>query len=438
MQRIRPIPTASLVTVLMLAGCASPGGSGRGSTSPTPGTRLELAAPGQADSRQLGSGQLGSGQLDKDSPTYDPAIAVRPTTYVLDAALPDLGSDATVWRMQPHPVSASDVQRFADVLGLETVPARTSTGWEVHGSDGWLSVVVGPGSVGVSYSQGGGVSSGSGGSSVGSAVPGTAVDGPAPEPVRGGKPVPVTDASPPPVAPPDLPSATPVAAPSDVPSAGEASSIARDLLDRLGVLAGQDWAIAVSDAGGVAYACASDAPCAPPPPQVFARAVTFAPKVAGSVVSGGGWSVTLGEHGRVESVYGDWAAPADVGTYPLITTSAAFADLQHGRALYVGPQPMIADAVPPVRTGPDSAPSQTAEPETVHITGVELGLARWDGYLDDQAAVDLVPTYRFQAVSGDAARYDIEVLALDPSAITFHHPVPMPKPLPAQPPSTTD
>ena len=43
---------------------------------------------------------------------------VRPTAYVLDAALPDLGSRAVVRQMTPHAVSENDVQRFARAIGL--------------------------------------------------------------------------------------------------------------------------------------------------------------------------------------------------------------------------------------------------------------------------------------------------------------------------------
>jgi hypothetical protein len=46
--------------------------------------------------------------------------------------------------------------------------------------------------------------------------------------------------------------------------------------------------------------------------------------------------------------------------------------------------------------------------------------------------VDLVPTYRFHVRIDAGTSYDIEVLALDPGAVTFTSPVPTPEPLPAQ------
>jgi len=70
--------------------------------------------------------------------------------------------------------------------------------------------------------------------------------------------------------------------------------------------------------------------------------------------------------------------------------------------------------------------------------GITLGLARWHAYNNGQTVVDLVPTYRFHARVDSGSTYDIEVLALDPGAVTFTNPTPTPQPLPAQPaPSPT-
>jgi hypothetical protein len=69
----------------------------------------------------------------------------------------------------------------------------------------------------------------------------------------------------------------------------------------------------------------------------------------------------------------------------------------------------------------------------VHITGVSLGIARWDAYDGGDAIVDLVPTYRFHARVDGNASYDIVVLALAPAAVTFTNPAPKPEPLPGEP-----
>src|SRR5207237_1253441 len=79
------------------------------------------------------------------------------------------------------------------------------------------------------------------------------------------------------------------------------------------------------------------------------------------------WSVTIGEHRRIESLNGEWAAPTPRGAYPLRSTEAVFADLQHGKARYSGPQPMTALAELPAVGGVTAGGAVT-----VHVTGVSL------------------------------------------------------------------
>jgi hypothetical protein len=178
---------------------------------------------------------------------------------------------------------------------------------------------------------------------------------------------------------------------------------------------------------------------------VSARTVTFSLIVDKETVAGLDWSVTIGEHRRVESLAGQWATPETVGTYPLRSTATAFADLQAGHVQYPGPQPMAADSgvarsTTAIAGGPNAAPTASTpitapRAVVVHITGVSLGVARWDAANVGGSVVDLVPTYRFKAVVDGGTPYDIEVLALDPSAVTFVKPVPTPgpKPLPPEP-----
>jgi hypothetical protein len=63
------------------------------------------------------------------------------------------------------------------------------------------------------------------------------------------------------------------------------------------------------------------------------------------------------------------------------------------------------------------------------VTGVSLGLARWDAVDGNQNVVDLVPTYVFHTVV-DGVSSDVEELALDPAAIDFATPISPPLPVP--------
>jgi hypothetical protein len=410
--------SSAVIVALAAAGCGSAaqpgGGSSTGTTSPS--KRLELASAGRAATQSA----------ENAAPAIFP---VRPTVYVLDATLPDLGARALVRSMDAPDVDSADVQRFASALGLEGSPVRNRAGWEMQGTDASLSVIVADGRVGVSYSSGvpnvvGGSAGSGGGATSGSASSDGSV-------TKGAPPVP----SPAPTTATVVPQPPP---PVDVPSADEARTMARALLDRLGVLAGQEWATDVNDSGGVAVACPVGVPCPTVPPQISARTVTFSLMLDATRVDGVDWSVTIGEHRRIESLSGEWASPAPRGSYPLRSTAAVFADLQHGKARYSGPQPMTAlsDSIAtgaPATGAPAIETPPTVPAVTVHVTGVSLGIARWDAYERGHTVVDLVPTYRFHTRVDGSASNDIVVLALEPSAVTFTNSVPKPEPLPAKP-----
>ena len=157
---------------------------------------------------------------------------------------------------------------------------------------------------------------------------------------------------------------------------------------------------------------APDIECSPTPSPVTARTVTYDLAVNGVQVPSVSWSVTLGEHRRVESVSGTWAQLVSVGTYALRSTQNVLDDLQGGHARYVGPHPLAATAQPAATTVATTAIE-------VHIAGVALGLARWDGISDAQTVAYLVPTYRFHAKVADGSPYDIELLALDPPSFAI-------------------
>ena len=392
--------------------------------------------PGQASPPTTSPAKLSLAATAGAKPSADSGAAAiypfRPTRYVLDGTLPDLGATAPVRKMNSHQVSAADVQRFADALGLVGTPAATAAGWELETSDAFLNVDNSSGIVSVSYGVGApGSVGGSSGAGVGSVSSGAAT------------PPDVVTIEPAPDATTPIDTTPADTTPVDVPNAADAQSIAQALLDRMGVLAGQDWSVAVSDSGSIAIACAVGTPCPTVPPEVSARTVTFSLVVDKKTVAGLDWSVTIGEHRRIESVGGQWATPEIVGSYPLRSTATAFAELQDGTAQYPGPQPMAADSgVAGSETAvgaPESTPTTASTPSTtppevvVHISGVSLGVARWDAGEVGGSVVDLVPTYTFHAVVDEGTPYDIEVLALDPSAVTFVKPVPAPEPKPLPP-----
>jgi hypothetical protein len=413
------------ICILLVAACGSSSKSGHGSTTPTTvaAARLDLAsAAGAATPSAVGGAEI---------------YPVRPTTYVLDARLPDLGASGLVWRMHAHTVSVSDVQRFATALGLAGPATRTSSGWEVRDGNALLNFFVSDDIVDVSYAFGAPSAVGGSVGSSGVVTPGSAATSLAtkafsplppllPGTATGARPTTSTRPIPVPV-----PVAPRVVAPVDVPNAAQAQTIAVGLLHRLGVLAGQHWTSEVNSSG-TATTCASGIPCPSLVPEVFARTVTFSLMLDGTRVDSINWSVTIGAHGRIESINGEWATPAPLRSYPLRATTAAFTGLRHGDARYPGPQPMTAIAGGAVKA-PAIATSPTAATIAVHITGVTLGIARWDAYLHGATVVDLVPTYRFHARLTGGSSDDIEVLALAPNAITFTNPIPTPRPLPAQP-----
>jgi hypothetical protein len=364
--------------------------------------------------------------------------------YVLDGTLADLGTSAPVRRLVGHDVSEADVARIAATLGLDAAPTRTDWGYEVRDGDALLMVETESGATWIDYSSAGnaGVDS-RGGSSAGSSGSGSSDPSSGDGDVAPAKPAPDTPVAPDgPDAPvsdeptPPLPTIPP---PVDVPNADDAVQIAQSLLDDLGVLDGQQWAHDVIDTStDIAVACAPDAPCPEPAPApVSQRTVTFDLEVDGTRVPGVGWNVTVGSHRRVEALSGTWAAPEPAGDYALRSTDAVFEDLRNGRAQFIGVQaltantaaePSATDAIEPGAIEPGVVPEpRPIEPVETRITGVALGIARWDGTEGGRPVVYLVPTYLFHAAefhagSGDSS-YDIEVLALDPAGFTISEPV---------------
>jgi len=394
---------------------------------------ITLSACGATTSHRSSPAAPKLSLLEGSAKAAGPALyPQQPTRYVLDGPLTDLGPVAAVLKLVGHDVTTVDLAAMSSALGMHATPVRTETGWELRAGEALLTVTtrgvtsVAYTSTGATGSSPGSVGSGSaGGAGTGTSSPGNPSTG--------------VSAPPPPILPPAAPSSTTLATetvtsttlptPVGVPSADDAVNMAQALLGDLGVLNGQQWSHTESDVGGITVSCPPGTECNPTPSPVTARTVTYALVVNGVQVPSVSWSVTIGEHRRVESVSGTWAQLASVGTYPLRSTQNVYDDLQSGHAQYVGPQPLAATA------GPDATTVVTTPLPAieVHITGVALGLARWDGLDNSQAVAYLVPTYRFHAKVAEGSPYDIELLALDPASFAIVAPLTTGGPTSSQP-----
>jgi hypothetical protein len=419
---------APVVLAVLLAGaCGSSAAKGGGASSTTlPKLSLEKA----------GGNRSAAG--DARAPG---ALAVRPMSYVLDGTLPDLGSTATVYRWTAHSVTLADVNHFAGALGIKAAATTTPDGFQASDGNATVLVSTAGGSTSVSYYPGAGVgvggSSGSSGASTGAVGSGTASPDstavvPIPPDVATTIPSPIT------TVPNKLTAPTPV----DVPSAHDAEGIARSLLDTMGVLEGSVWDSEVTDGGGIAISCVVGEKCTGDPASVSSRDVAFHLSINGVRVDGVDWSVTVGEHAKVESVYGDWGSADVIGAYDLRTTAAAFDALKAGDTGSGGPEPLAGEVPVKAQGEPATAPTSTVDssstvdqPTTyptdtlpvadalvVRVTGVSLGVSRWGTVAGDQLGVDLVPTYVFHTRDDSGNTSDVSVLALDPGAITFAEP----------------
>jgi hypothetical protein len=423
--------SVATIAVLVAGGCGSAASTGTAARS---NPKLSLA---KASAR--------TGAADAATPSAMPA---QLTNYVLDGTLPDLGSQALVYRWTGHAVDLAEANRLAEALGIDSPAYATPDGFTASDRDATITITTTYGPTQVSYSPGVPAVDGSGGGSSGASTPPSAGTGVAPDDPT------VT------VLPPKL---TP---PVDVPNAGEAEDIARALLDRMGVLDGAQWDTAVNDSGGIAVTCVVGEDCSGTPQYVTARDVSFSLVLDGAKVSGIGWNVTIGEHRSIQSVYGEWGSAVVLGTYDLRSTADAFDSLKNGDSNYGGREPMAVDDTPvkaqvepapagdepavappveePTGAEPGVDPSgggdpvvdtplpiepEPVEPIDVHVTGVSLGLARWDAVDGNQNVVDLVPTYVFHTVVNGVSS-DVEELALDPAAIDFADPISPPIPLP--------
>jgi hypothetical protein len=442
--RISSAPALLAALAVLVAGACG--------SAATPSASTSTSAP------KLSLAKAGARTGAADASLAPGAMPIRPATnYVLDGTLPDLGTRAPVYRWTAHAVDIAAVNRLAAALGIDAPATATADGFSATDSDATLTVTTNSGATQISYYPGGSAVDGSSGSSSGGSSVSSDGSTGASSPPSGG--VGVAPAEPGVT---ELPQK--LTPPVDVPNATDAEHIARELLDRMGVLAGQEWDTQVTDSGGIAISCAVGEVCSGTPQSVTARDVVFTLVIDGVRVNGIGWNVTVGEHSRIDSLYGEWGTADVLGTYKLRSTADAFAALQQGDTNFGGGPPLAIDNEVPVRaqgepTGPavdlptndvappvsepngsepaggptpvDSLPPDTmpAQPIDVHVTGVSLGFARWDAVDGDQNVVDIVPAYEFHTVL-DGTTSDVEELALDPAAIDFANPVIPPVPVP--------
>jgi hypothetical protein len=301
--------------------------------------------------------------------------------YRLVGLLPSLGASAPVARLLAPEIDAAAVARMARALGAETEPVRTPEGFRVEGPTGTLDLSLGPSQASVGW------------------TPGPPDAGAGADPSSGAGAVPGCDPSegPCPTGPDTADGHSPdLTPPEALPPAAEAERIARNLLATLGVdTAG--WTVEVTDAeSGVA--CAPAEACEPAATVVFGRTVALQPQRDGIPVQGLDWHVSVGDRGRVESVWGSLATLEDVGSYPLRTSTEAFEDLQAGRDV-IGGIRALADA----QLAPAIAPLEPGEPPAsvvIEVAGVRLGY-QVVSRPDDSGAL-LVPTYEFLDTGGTA------------------------------------
>ena len=136
---------SALALAALVAGACGSGPGARSTVSPTtapPVAPLHLAAPSRAGVAAMPSGASAA------------LAPLRPQKFVLDTALSDLGSTATVFRMRPQSAAPDDVRRLAQAFGVGGAPQRDQNGWHVSGTDSTLSVFTGNGATHVSYSYG--------------------------------------------------------------------------------------------------------------------------------------------------------------------------------------------------------------------------------------------------------------------------------------------
>src|SRR6476661_6640417 len=153
-------PTRALVAtlaVLVAGGCGSAASTDTTTGRPTP--KLLLAKAGAR-----------VGAADAAGPAMMPERLVN---YVLDGTLPNLGTQALVYRWTAHAVDIAEVNRLADALGIAAPATATPDGFTATDADAdaTLTVTTNYGATQISYYPGGNYAvDGSGGGTSGSST----------------------------------------------------------------------------------------------------------------------------------------------------------------------------------------------------------------------------------------------------------------------------
>jgi hypothetical protein len=297
------------------------------------------------------------------------AMPFAPTTYILDAPLPNLGDHAAAYRLDAPPIDVATMQHYADVLRVSGPVRPVGAGMSVTDNGAHLVVVSGTEQL-FSYSTGragsGGVVSGAVGSTgETSSIPSTSTTTPA--------------------------------------ATSNAMHVTTDTLQKLGVLGDvSDWNIAAD--GG---------------------AVKFIRVVDGVAVTDETWQVDVADDGSLTGVSGIMGTPTKIADVPIRPVTDVWKDVENGTYISPEPRPLMEGALgapisvvplPAVSAPPPGAatvpppPSASVPPALeVHIIGVTLGLALWP---TTDSGMALVPTYRF----AEKDRGEIEALAVTDAA----------------------
>jgi hypothetical protein len=213
----------------------------------------------------------------------------------------------------------------------------------------------------------------------------------------------------------------PPSPPKNLPSAAEAERIARDLLDRMGVLDGADWDAEVTDNGAVtalAVECGPGRECQPEETVVLSRSVTLHRALDGHRVSGLAWYVDVGDEGVVGAASGSFARLDLVDDYPLRPVRDAYDELVRTGGGIMRDLLQLAPGAVAGDDGPAIDPGEPVAPIRVTVTGATRGAMLMSGLDGDVTKSYVVPSYRFTGTYESGEAWETEVLALSPDYVT--------------------
>jgi hypothetical protein len=428
---------AVLAGVTLLAvvagGLALAGGSDRPKAAPL---ALLAGSGSQSEARSLAAPAAATAG---GAPAADAAIAPYPgggwgLQFRVDGDLPDLGDHAAAWKVSGPALDRGAVARIAGALGVTGTTAARDGSWYVD--DGARTVAATPAgdTWSVSYYPSHYPDGEGAADPAGPALARAEVEPRVRDLLdRMGAPSADWQAE---VTETEIGPGWACAAPA-VPS-----ELTKEEADKLGLQGTAPGAVAPAAGGGAGSGGVPTPACPPPPAPVKGFSVVLFPVLDGHRAEWALWNVTLRSDGRVENLYGSWAAFDRAGDYKLRTVDAALKDLTSGPR----PLPAVANGAaaggatvasgvavpaiaavdcPPVGVplAPDKATSSfmpacaPPAPQVVTITGVELGLMQAPAFEGGQVRLLLVPAYRFLGHFDNGSAWETTVIALHPDAI---------------------